>query len=504
MGVFTLARQAVGRFIIGGEKPQQPQEPIPSWAAQASYDGVQTNTDNTNYWSAADLLSADDANSPTVRRTARSRARYEMESDPSAYGMVATIANDLIGTEIRLQILDTEEADAQFVEREYADWMYAVEFFQKLRTCRIAKAICGESVILLTHNPQLGTPVELDFRPVECDRLADPLMSMNGDPNNIDGVILDVYGNPTEYYILHEYPGTLRMSGSGQEHTVFPRNSVIHWFRATRPEQHRGISELTPALPLFSLRRQYLISVVDASINAAQQSLVYHTNSTAEVEPQKAIGTAAPWNFFRNQATIVPYGYVQSQLKAEQPTGTFESFDDHLLREIARCLLLPRNTATGDSSDYNYASGRLDKQTYWRAIEIERSELKRKLLDRVFMRWLSEAVLIEGYLPESFRALDFELRHRWFFDGMLHVDPEKEAKAQILLVNAKLLPMSEVYASRGEYYLDGFDEIKKVDKAAADRGISIYGDDEPPTQTGTDDEEPLPGGEQVEQEIQNK
>ncbi len=475
MGVMKRMCQAVGRMLIG---KQQGFPASTNWTAQASYDGVQTNTDNVNYWSAADLLSADDANSPEVRRTARSRARYEMESDPSAYGMVATVANDLVGTEIRLQILDVDETDAQFVEHEFTEWMYAVEYFEKLRTARVSKAVCGESVALMTHNPHLGTPVELDFRPVECDRLSDPTMSMVNDPNNIDGVILDTYGNAAEYYLLHDYPNALNMRGTGQEYTTYPAKSVIHWYRATRPEQHRGISELLPALPLFALRHQYMVSVVDAAINAAQQSLVYKTNNSAEIEPQQAKSTLTPWQFYRNQGTVLPYGYDLSQLKAEQPTSTFESFDDHLLREIARCLLLPRNAATGDSSSYNYASGRLDKQTYWRAIEIERAEMKRKVLDRVFLRWLSEAVLIEGYLPESFRMRDFALRHKWFFDGPLHVDPVKEAQAQIMLVDAKLLPINEAYAARGEYWRDAFDQIAEVDAYAAEKGIPLYGNTE--------------------------
>ena len=54
----------------------------------------------------ADGLSADAANSPEVRRTLRNRARYEVANNSYARGIVLTLANDLIGTGPRLQMLE--------------------------------------------------------------------------------------------------------------------------------------------------------------------------------------------------------------------------------------------------------------------------------------------------------------------------------------------------------------------------------------------------------------
>jgi lambda family phage portal protein len=478
-------KQAVGHVVKGGKQSIAP-------TVSASYDGVQTNTDNANYYSAADLLSADDANSFEVRRTARSRARYEMESDPSAYGMVATVANDIIGREIGFQLIAGGDEDAKFVEDEFKIWMEAVDFNSRMRTLRIAKAVSGEGIALLTHNPHVGTPVELDFRLVECDRLSDPTFSMASDPNNIDGVILDVYGNTSEYWILQNYPGSLQFSGTGNEYATHDPANVIHWYRATRPEQHRGISELTPALPLFSLRRQYLIATVDAAINVAQMNTVIKTNMSAFVEPAQAQSINNPFSIHRNTATMLPFGYDAMQLKAEQPTSSFCEFDDHLLREIARCLLLPRNAATGDSSDYNYASGQLDKQSYWRAIEIDRNDMIRQVLNKVFFRWLSEAVLIEGYLPESFRSIDSSFNVRWDLDGTLHSDPVKNANAEKIELETGAITYQDLYARKGKYWRDKFDERKEAQEYAKAIGLSLGGEavgggpETPPEGDGTE------------------
>jgi len=45
------------------------------------YDAAVTNTENARHWASADGLSADAAASPSVRRTLRNRARYEVANN---------------------------------------------------------------------------------------------------------------------------------------------------------------------------------------------------------------------------------------------------------------------------------------------------------------------------------------------------------------------------------------------------------------------------------------
>jgi hypothetical protein len=60
---------------------------------------------------------------------------------------------------------------------------------------------------------------------------------------------------------------------------------------------------------------------------------------------------------------------------------------------------MPFNVAAGNSSGYNYASGRLDHQTYFKAIRVEQAHLECIVLDRILAAWLDEAALIPGLLP---------------------------------------------------------------------------------------------------------
>jgi hypothetical protein len=89
----------------------------------------------------------------------------------------------------------------------------------------------------------------------------------------------------------------------------------------------------------------------------------------------------------------------------------------------------------GDSSEYNYASGRLDHQSYHKSVRVERAHTETVFLSRILRDWWSEAVLIEGYLPQEARSTKVDLRREWQWDGFGHVDPVKEADAQNIRLN---------------------------------------------------------------------
>jgi len=125
----------------------------------------------------------------------------------------------------------------------------------------------------------------------------------------------------------------------------------------------------------------------------------------------------------------LPTGSTMNQLKAEQPTSTYAQFKREIIAEIARCLGMPYNVAAGDSSSYNYSSGRLDHRTYYKALRVERAYWETAALDVIFARWWEEACLIRGLLPDQFYRNPTPPEHAWRWDGEEHVDPTKEADA---------------------------------------------------------------------------
>jgi len=163
-------------------------------------------------------------------------------------------------------------------------------------------------------------------------------------------------------------------------------------------------------------------------------------------------------------ATVLPGGWKLGQVHAEQPATTYAEFKREILNEIARCLNMPFNVAAGNSSGYNYASGRLDHQTYFKSIRVEQHHLQTIVLDRILRAWLDEAVLIEGLLPQSMRRIDSFAPHTWFWDGVEHVDPAKEATAQATRLSNHTTTLALEYARQGR---DWEEELKQRAKEVA-------------------------------------
>lgn len=471
---------------------------------QASYDAAQYNSDNRRHWAAADSLSADAANSPEIRAVLRRRSRYEAYNNCYSQGILLTYANDVIGTGPRLQLKTPDSKVNRFVEKEFAKWAKAVKLAAKLRMMRKSKLADGEVLCILSTNPKLKSKVKLDLRVIEADQCATPDLSFL-QKNRVDGIVFDEYDNPETYHILKQHPGDATQWLLGDYDEV-PADRVIHWFRQDRPGQHRGIPEILAALPLFAQLRRYTLAVIATAETAADVSGILKTETPPDPENDITPGVMDELPFEKRLFTVLPYGTTMEQFKAEQPTTTYGEFKREILNEIARCINMPYNIAAGDSSDYNYASGRLDHQTYFRAVRIDRKDCEEVVVEQIFEAWLQEATLIEleqpsqagpakPYLPQPLRMADAEIEHEWFWDGFEHVDPQKEANADDTRLANGTLTLADYYGGKGEDWEPKLEQRAREIEMMRSRGIPVPGESPVRTQTDAEDEdEPAPAG----------
>ena len=148
---------------------------------------------------------------------------------------------------------------------------------------------------------------------------------------------------------------------------------------------------------------------------------------------------------------------------------------------------MPFNIAAGNSSGYNYASGRLDHQTYFKSIRVDQAFMASRVLDRALAAWMREyAVLTRNTV--LLRALP---PHQWFWDGFEHVDPAKEANAQETRLKNHTTTLAHEYAKQG---LDWEGELRQRAKEMAlmkELGLGVA--ETPPAAPGgpenNDDEE---------------
>lgn len=393
------------------------------------YDAAQTTRENARHWAGAiDLLNADQSMSPAVRQTLRARSRYEVENNAYAKGVVLTLVGDMIGTGPRIQL-----GEATQIEDAFNSWADEIRLDEKLRALKYAKTVDGEAFALIVADPKLST-VKFNLVPIDAERVTAGFTA-SGALAGTDGIELDAVGRPTYYRVLRD--GDL----TGTPARVAAAN-VIHWYRRDRPEQHRGIPELTASLPLFAQLRRYTLAVIASAETAADYAAVIYTDSPAGGEAY----SATPFETLSlesRMATTLPDGWKLGQIKPEQPVTNYPQFKREILGEIGRALQMPVNIVTGDSSQHNYASGRLDHQVYHKQITIEQRLCEEAVLTPLYTLWAREYALAANkkITPEP---------PRWYWDGFEHVDPVKEATAQRTRLGSLTSTLAAEYARNGK------------------------------------------------------
>lgn len=429
---------------------------------RAKYDSAQTTSNNKRHWANADALSADAANSLAVRSKLRNRARYEYANNSYVHGIINSIAYDTIGSGPALQVRSDNSLFRADVEKAWAEWSDMVRLAQTLHVMVESRIRDGEVFAVFTNNPGLMGAVKLFPELVECDRVTSSLLdSVN---TGADGITLDTYGNPVAYRILKTHPGEYFTQNVDSAEEV-RADMVAHYYAPNRPNQHRGIPEITPALELCILLRRYTLAVVTAAETAADNAYVLETTGATDTEydPDNDLEEL---QLERNLVTVLPEGYKLSQTKAEQPTTTYPDFKNEILNEIARCLGVPFNVAAGNSSEYNYSSGRLDHKTYEKKLSVDQAQLERVFLNRAFEKFFFEWAASNGMAGAPLPDIV------WYWEKLPHIDPVKEAQAQVIRIDAGLTTRTREAAREKVDYEDLLAERKREKELEDNYGVS--------------------------------
>lgn len=453
-------------------KPRQPLAPPeiprhqrrPARPIDATYDAARSTDEHKNYWAHADHYDADSANSRAVRETLVSRSRYEVGNNGYADGMVQTYATDLVGKGPKRRALTGSAGFNQLVEMEFMRWAKAVLFRRKLWCAAHAKCQDGEAFLLLRNNPGVAHPVKLDVVPVETEQCQTPYLPWMA--GYIDGVKFDDFGNPEWYDILQYHPGGERGYWPTMQPEQVPAKYVLHWYTLRRPGQHRGVPEFRSTLNSGASARRWREATLAAAENIADFSLFLQTGF--QPEELDAVSPMSSLDIQKRMMTALPMGWNAFQPRAEQPTATHESFHKSLINEQARPKSMPYNKAACDSSSYNYASGRLDHQTYYGSIDVDREDGNDLVLDKLFPIWFDEAVRVFGWLGGDPAALSPQASAGGWDWPKHHVaDIKAEAAANDTRLKNGSVSLSRLYSEAGE---DFEDEVLVM---AADYGVSV-------------------------------
>ena len=426
----------------------------------ARFDSAQTTADNANHWAAADGLSAKAAANPEVRKKIRERSRYETANNSYLKGMVLTIANATIGPGPRLQMKTDDPELNAFIEREFHDWCDEIRLADKLRTAEMATIVDGESFVMRSANYRQLTPVKADLHVIEADQISTPYLDLS--PDAVDGLVMGADNYVDGYHMLKRHPGD--EYGWTLESRVISYRDMVHLFREDRPGQRRGISETQPSLHLFAMLRRFVLAVLAAAETAADYAAIMYTDSNAlEADDIPNLDPNDAMPIDRRVFQIMPNGWKMSQLKAEQPTTTFAEFRAAIINEAARCFLMPFNLATGNSSGYNFASGRLDYHIWENAVHIRQYARQRGICKQALWWWFREAMALPGYLPAGLTQRDL-LHHVFLWPAVTGpIDQLKEANANATDLETGLTHRGILLAKKGIDVDEHDEEAARID-----------------------------------------
>jgi capsid protein len=438
---------------------------------RARYDAAKTDDDNRRHWANADGFSAAAANSAHVRRTLRNRSRYEYDNGAYCNGIVRTRADDMVGAGgPRLQLLDAAEDLGAWVEAFWSAWSRASRFAEKLHTLDQARCRDGEAFALFVTNPRLNFPVQFDVLPVEADRIADPAGVEWPQAGKLDGVEYDQLGQAIAYHVLRDHPGDL-LTRYPIEADRVDAKFVLHWYRADRPGQVRGVPELTSSLPLFPYLRRWTLATIAAAEYAASQAGVLETDGPLD-PTQTTASPFTPVEFDRGVFTELPAGVKLKQLTAEHPNQQYAGFKREVCNETGRPVRMPSNVVSADSSQHNFSSAKLDHYGYRGGLGVDRYFAGVNHLDKVLGELLREAEAA-NVMPAGVTAAQvLALPRAWNWPGWPSMDKDQAEQDASRLLSGTLTHQ-DFWAEQGEDWRVQFRKIARARAFAESLGISI-------------------------------
>ena len=378
------------------------------------YDAAVHTRRNAEQWRGADFWNSDQSLNPEVRRTLRSRSRYECENNSWLSGMIVSHAESIVGTGARLQIHGFGE-EGNNIERAFSEWADSVNLWKTIRTAICTEIRDGEAFIQLTNRPRNTNPCKLYPLLLDAERICTPDTDIDTDADfQADGIYFDKYLVPVRYSVAQEHPAVIT-----SKHYSVDAEFMCHLFRQERPEQHRGAPLIASALPSIAMLRAYTIAMLSKMENSASVAGVLKPDPSVIDADSLADPPFTEFSMPQRSWVTLPSGYSMEQYQLQNPTDSQQSFATSVKIECARCILATRNVVLGDSSTYNYSSARLDMQSYDRAIAVQRKEIVNVILDKVFKQWW-----LEMHPNETLPV------HQWFFEAREYINPSQEANAE--------------------------------------------------------------------------
>lgn len=231
------------------------------------------------------------------------------------------------------------------------------------------------------------------------------------------------------------------------EYDEYDAEEVIHYFDPKDASQLRGISDFAPVIKTISQLDSYIYtSIVQARVSASSMAFITQADKSGEAlddedEENELIAEYAPGTI-----NMLNPGQDIKSVQANTQANEFGGWVDKIQATIAMGLGCFKQALTGDISGVNYSSARFgDLMQNTRFASLQR-RLINTVLTRVYREFL-ENLVDEDLIDIRVNKAMFDTS--WIKPEVKNVDPEKEIKAKVLMIENGLTSRRAVIEEMG-------------------------------------------------------
>lgn len=426
-------------------------------------------------------------------KTLRQRGRMLYMASPVAAAAINTNRTKAIGpglfmrSSVKRGILGLTEKQAKEWQRNTeAEWnMWAGRaancdalgmnnFYELQQIALKAHLMSGDVLALMKrYDRTLWNPYTLRLHLIEADRVCTPFKSLSGgsifptgitegkneETGNVihDGVEVDANGMVVAYHICSVYPDQATASQKVEWQRVEARGkmtglpNILHVMAAERPEQYRGVTYLAPVIETLLQLRRYTESELVAALIQSYLTAWITTETNPNEFPYNEAGID---DNDANEPDEISHGESEYEMgpgtvnhlapgesitlgNPNIPTAGFDNFVSTICKLIGAALEVPYDVLLKEfNSSYSASKGALEET--WEMIKTLRSWFVSDFCQPIYETWLAEAVASGRISAPGFFAdpliHDAWCGARWDGPAQTHLDPEKEASANEILV----------------------------------------------------------------------
>lgn len=466
----------------------------------------------TKYWKAL----GQSGNNPDVAEVQRARDRGWDLYRNNAYcrKAVRACAAQVVGCGLKPESTAstvTGIARTQFREKAQALWNIAVNemcgdpsqggmTFDRMQAMAFVERLLSGEILFRVRAykkeemKKLGLRTPLRLEMIEAERLVEydtftKLSKKNpaiGENSSVfRGIEFDQNQNRTYYHVYRQNPNDAFPLAGNSEIDYIPAKEIIHYYWADRPNQHRGVSILTPAVRMLRDLQDYQQNELTASTVASCVTLAITRNGTAGVG---AFGTAAATGESLvddngNRISKLQPGMIIDGLQPGEdiksfnparPTTSAVDWIQHILRAVAASLPgLKASTLTGDYRQSSFSSEKSADNDAWREIEQEQECLAASFCQAVWNRFI-EASILAGLLPDTG---DFTARPELYNSAEWHgpvaksINPTTDEQASAMAMKNGTSSLPAEASARGMNWRQNIDATAEVYAYAKTKGL---------------------------------